>query len=200
MERDARTMFLIGSFLDVSGVSSVALIRDALPEEGISERTDTALQYLADMEKSRDQVVDHLLIMATMVDANIKLLRRTDVIGTLELQSHLAQVAYQLLFDPSGNLLFGEGLEDILWLSDEFNAKRHTRKVEQALVKAIAKPAQAKTNIAQKQGTYSRHRKGKDKKPSVSPAPQSAQLKAVSAAVSGQSSAQLKGKRKDWSS
>ena len=116
------------------------------------------------------------------------------------MQSRLAQAAYQLLFDPTGNLLFWEGLEDIQQFSDEFNVKRHTRKVEQALVKAIAKPAQAKTNNTQKQGTYSRQRKDKDKKRPVSPAPQSAQPKAGSATGSGQSSAHPKGQRKHWSS
>ena len=88
-----------------------------------------------------------------MLDANVKLIRRADLLASMELQSHLSQAAFQLPLDPSGNHLFGEGLAEILALNEDYVSKSHTRHIEQALVKAIsskqANPKQAHSQHSQ---------------------------------------------------
>ena len=47
---------------------------------------------------------------------------------------------YQLLFDPSGNRLFGEGLADVLVLNENYLLKRHTRQLDQTAVDKVGPP------------------------------------------------------------
>ena len=52
-EKDARTMSLIGSFLDMIGASAVKLIKE---DKTLSQRTRDSLTGLADLEVSRTDI------------------------------------------------------------------------------------------------------------------------------------------------
>ena len=169
LERDSRAATLIGSFLDTSGATASQVVNEALEVGGLPPKIEAAFSVLADLERSRGQAVEHLLAQVTLMDANIKLVRRSDLVSQLELQPHLAQAAYQLPFDASGAFLFGDGLKEILQLGEEFLTKKHTRTVEKALVKAIAKPV-GKPTTQSKPRSHSAPRpkkaKGKERDPS----------------------------------
>ena len=115
-------MSLVASFMDMMG-AAVGRIKEAM-EESLSQRAKDALQSVTDLEQSRGHAAFHLLSLASSFDANLKLLRRQVVIVAMDLQSHLAQAAYQLPFDPSGSRLFGEGIMEILGLEEDYASKK----------------------------------------------------------------------------
>ena len=73
-ERDARTISLIGSFLDMAVALSRKIIDEALAQEGLSQDTKDALQGVADLEQSKGMATLHLMSIASNMDANLKLL------------------------------------------------------------------------------------------------------------------------------
>ena len=60
-ERDARTMSLIASFLDMSGASACKVLEEASQNQELPKEAKDALQWLADLEQSRGHAVplDH---------------------------------------------------------------------------------------------------------------------------------------------
>ena len=72
------------------------------------------------------------------MDANLKLLQRSEIFSALEFQPHLLQVAYQLPFEQSGNQLFGERLANIMAFNDDYLSKRHMRQLDQVLLKQLS--------------------------------------------------------------
>ena len=92
----------------------------------------------------------------------------------MELQSHLTQAAYQLRFEQSGTWLFGEGLARVLELNKSYISKRHTRQVDQVILRQLmtkgTKPKQAQSQG--QQGQCPGKGRGKSKRmPSSSPTP-----------------------------
>ena len=74
----------------------------------------------------------------------------------MELQSHLTQAAYQLPFDQSGTRLFGEGLAGVLELNESYVSKRHTRQLDQVILRQLTAKG-AKPKQAQSQGQQGKH-------------------------------------------
>ena len=158
-------MSLVSSFLDISGTSAGRILKAAIENPALPEEARNAFQCLIDMERFRGQAVHHLLSLITAIDANMKLVRRVDFYGVTTTPNTGSVSA---AFDPTGNHLFGEGLNEILAINEDYISKKHTRRVEQALVKAILlKPAHSKQSP---QGQYPQqkqaHKKrGKAKRP-----------------------------------
>ena len=74
-EHDARTMSLVSSFMDMTGVAADRIIGEALKNQDLPQEAKDALQGVADLEQSRGHAVLHLLTLASTLDANLKLLR-----------------------------------------------------------------------------------------------------------------------------
>ena len=68
MEFDACTSTLIASFLDIAGASCSLILSKVLEDD-----------------KSRGQAVEHLMATASLLDANLKLIRRQAAITCMEL-------------------------------------------------------------------------------------------------------------------
>ena len=113
-EKDARTTSLIASFLDTSGSTASKLIQDTLSKPLTVEGLEKTLRTVGDLEKFRGRAVEHLLGIASVTDANFKLVRRAELIPQLELSPQLATAAYRLPLDPAGTHLFGPGLRDLV--------------------------------------------------------------------------------------
>ena len=135
---DARTMSLVLSFLDMSDASTGRILQEVMKNPALLEEARKTFQCPIDMECSQGQAVHHLFLLTTVLDTNVKMVRRADLLTSMELQPHLTKAAFQLPFDPTGNHLFGEGLSEILALNEDYILKRHTRRMEQALVKTIS--------------------------------------------------------------
>ena len=175
-ERDARTRSLVSSFMDMTRASAGRIIEEALHNKDLPQEARDALQGMADLEWSRGHAVLHLMTLASTLDANMKLLRWKGVLAFMELHNHLMQATcmYQLPFDQSGTQLFGEGLAGVLELNESYVSKRHTRQLDQVILKQLTAKG-AKPRQAQSQGQQGKHpekSRGKSKRtPSSSPAP-----------------------------
>ena len=75
MEFDARASMLIGSFLDMLEASLPSILSAAMEVEVMPEKARDVIQHALDFEKSRGQAVKHLLMIASVQDANLKLIR-----------------------------------------------------------------------------------------------------------------------------
>ena len=117
-ERDARTMSLVSSFMDMTGATANRIIEEALWNKDLPQEAKDALQGVADLEQSRGHAVLHLMRLVSTLGANMKLLRRKGVLTAMKLQSHLLHAAYQLPFEQSRTWLFGEGLTGVLELNE----------------------------------------------------------------------------------
>lgn len=76
--------------------------------------------------------------VSTVMDSNLRLLRRQGILAQSEMQLHLKQAAYQLPFDQENNHLIGPGLADVFTLNDAYVTQRHTRQPHQTLFKTLS--------------------------------------------------------------
>ena len=70
----------------------------------------------------------------------------------MELQTHLAQATYQLLFGHSGSRLLGEVISEILGLEEDYVSKRHSRQLSQMALKQLSSKGRAPPKQPQSQG------------------------------------------------
>ena len=87
-------MSLVASFLDMSGAVAIKVLEEASQNQELPRETKDMLQCCADLEWSKGHAVLHLLSLSSTLDANMKLLRRHEILSALELQPCLLQAAY----------------------------------------------------------------------------------------------------------
>ena len=66
------------------------------------------------MEESRGHATLHAMQVSSIVESNIKLMRRKAVLETTSLTPQLKTASYRLPFHPTGSKLFGDGITKIL--------------------------------------------------------------------------------------
>ena len=121
--------------MDMTGTAAGRIIAEALRNEHPPQEAKDTLQGVADLEQSRRHAVLHLLMLASTLGANLKLLRKKGVLASKDHQQHLTQAAYQLPFEQSRSRLFRDG---ILELNKEYISKGHTRQLDQAVLKQLS--------------------------------------------------------------
>ena len=67
-EQDVQVLTMMGYFLDCSSTTSTCLLEEVSHDEGTSEGTRQLVRMLLDLERSRGQVVGHLLSSAITLD------------------------------------------------------------------------------------------------------------------------------------
>ena len=158
-----RATTLISSFLDTSGYTAAQIIQEARQLD-LPEQAQVALDTLSNFEKSRGQAVEHLLAQLSLIDANLKLLRRNNALKALELPPSLLPSAYQLPLAQGGASLFGEGLSSVLALGEQLATKKHTRTMEKAVLDAMKKPKGRSSSTNSRQSSNSGKQSKKSQK------------------------------------
>ena len=110
-----------------------------------------------------------MLAQLSLIDANLKLLRRNNSLKALELPPSLLPSAYQLPLAQGGATLFGEGLSGVLALGEQLATKKHTRTMEKAVLDAIKKPKGRSTSSSSRQSTNSGKSSKKSQKRKANP-------------------------------
>ena len=159
LEGDIRALVLISSFLDSSGFTATCIL-DELRALDLPSGVKMGLEALSDFERSHGQAVEHLLVQLSVVDANIKLHRRSNLIPHLDLHQSLHDKAYQLPFSQSGHDLFGENLQKVLAINEELSSKKFTRNLEKATLQSLKQTTRPESRASSTSSRSSSSKKG----------------------------------------
>ena len=90
------------------------------------------------MEESRGHAQLHAMQVSSILESNIKLVRRKAILDNTTLSAQLKTAAYRLPFHTPGSKLFGEGIVKILETDETQVMNKQTRSFVTSMSKTLA--------------------------------------------------------------